>query len=171
MKPYLVLGLLPGVVSCASDHDGSRKPAPQEDAGVRLDAGPTVVDAGKAADAGSDRDADPDRKRRCTGASYQTAPSGAPCNPWRFVHAQGLAGLCYGPELDAFCDELELYVPVAEPAPEGFVCADEDEGGERRCQWPATQESHKLDEAAIEAACALTVANPPRDVGCVIYGD
>jgi hypothetical protein len=154
---------------------GSEKAAPQ---------GPDMHDAGSSQaedvlDAGTDAAPDVEAVRdgasstRCRGASYETSPSGAPCDPRRIEQARGLEGTCYGPAVGEFCDELLISVPASDRSsvPPGFVCGSP-ELGVVTCTWSfAGDASRVLDSAALEGACAATVAFPTVTVSCVLFGD
>jgi hypothetical protein len=110
---------------------------------------------------------------RCAGASYVTAPSGAPCVVERIEHAKGLEGTCHGPPAGDTCDRFDVTVASGEvgAVPSGFVCAAA-EGALVTCRWTFTGDASfgTLDDAALEAACAATVAAPSARVRCTDFG-
>ena len=114
------------------------------------------ADAGPAADAGTP-------PGRCQGQSYTTAPSGAPCDVSLFTFRS-----CAGPGVGQFCDTLGVTLDADDEAPEGFTCEQRFDG-KQRCEWRFPEGGHNLDEAAVEGACAQTVAEPPREVECIVY--
>jgi hypothetical protein len=111
---------------------------------------------------------------RCAGATYLTAPSGAACDPKRIEQQRGLEGSCYGPGVGAFCRRFQVSVLASEEGalPAGFVCGSA-ELGVKTCVWPlgdGAASSNVLDDAALEAACAVTTALPTANVSCVNSG-
>lgn len=113
-------------------------------------------------------------RSRCAGATYGAAPSGAACDPRRIEQQRGLEGSCYGPAVGAFCRSFQVSVPSGDEGalPSGFVCGLA-ELGIKTCVWSFGDDAaftHAIDNAALEAACAVTVALPTASVTCVNYG-
>lgn len=111
---------------------------------------------------------------RCAGATYGAAPSGAACDPRRIEQQRGLEGSCYGPAVGAFCRSFQVSVPSADEGalPSGFVC-DSAELGIKTCVWSFGDDAasrHAIDDAALEAACAVTIALPTANVVCANSG-
>ena len=109
---------------------------------------------------------------RCPGATYETAPSAAACDPKRITRQRGLEGSCYGPDVGAGCQRLEVEVPAGDEGmlPAGFVCGAADDAV-ATCAWTFDDASpYTIDAAALEAACAVTIALPTANVVCVSSG-
>lgn len=81
----------------------------------------------------------------------------------RVVH-RGVVG-CF--DVGQFCDTVMVGLPTADVSklPQGFTCGSE--LGVATCTWPLT--NHSIDQAAIDAACAVTQALPTANVDCIIY--
>jgi hypothetical protein len=109
--------------------------------------------------------------RRCDNASWNAAPSGAPCDPRRITRSGSLESECFGPELGSGCDSLVISLKVGQDPPAGFVCKAVEQGV-RLCAWDIGDASFfYLDSAALEAACSATQAFPsPINVHCKVHG-
>jgi hypothetical protein len=114
---------------------------------------------------------------RCFDSTYTAAPSGAACQPLRFLQGNGLAGVCYAPPIGAGCDELTIDLSTTEPDPSGFHCGIDrsvpPDPNIKSCNWffPNNSRSGQIDSAALEAVCAVTLAYPKHAVECLNYGD
>lgn len=113
-------------------------------------------------------------RSRCAGATYGAAPSGAACDPRRIEQQRGLEGSCYGPAVGAFCRRFQVSVSSGDEGalPSGFVCGSA-ELGIKTCVWSFGDDAastHAIDNAALEAACAVTIALPTASVVCVNSG-
>jgi len=148
--------------------------------GAVADTGPTASDAGPdgAFGPGSDgapSDATPPlvtdsgRPARPTCDGGATAsPNGAACNSSHLlVVRRGAGAACVA--AGQFCDTLRLFITEADlsKVPTGFVCEPPDRGYVQ-CAWPLPA-SRLVDDAALDGACAATVALPDERVECIIY--
>jgi hypothetical protein len=93
------------------------------------------------------------------------------------VQWNGLAGFCYGPPIGAGCGQLSIELKTTEPQPAGFTCVPDDRAVPPRpdildCKWTFQNDaSHGLiDNAALEAACRVTVEYPTYVVDCINGG-
>jgi hypothetical protein len=111
---------------------------------------------------------------RCGASTYTTAPGGGACDPEHFVFAAGRGGgnHCFAPPAGTFCDVLQVSVFSldASSLPPGFSCGSA-ELGVTTCVYALHDggANGTLDDAAINAACAVTVALPQSTVSCIIY--
>ena len=114
---------------------------------------------------------------RCQSSTYTQAPSGAACEPLRFLQANGLAGNCYAPPIGATCQDLLIDLSTTEPAPAGFHCGPDrstpKDPNIQSCRWVFADDMQfgRIDAAALEAVCAATVAYPKHSVLCLNYID
>src|SRR5205814_5902912 len=147
----------PTAARCACDDDASPDAIPDV---------PFAEDSSKDAPKGEANDAS-----GCPGASYTTAPSGAPCDPSRILRGGGLVAWYCGPDIGASCDELSVGLASDEMTPPGFRCGSA-ELGVRQCDWIFDGDASfgYIDKAALEAACAVTAAFPGRNVNCKVTG-
>jgi hypothetical protein len=158
-----LLALACGGSSVAGSGADASDGAPDTTTGASGDAAPDVLDAALVV-----------AMSRCAGATYGAAPSGAACDPRRIEQQRGLEGSCYGPAVGAFCYRFQVSVPAGDEGalPSGFVCGSA-ELGVKTCVWSFGDDaasSHAIDDAALEAACAVTIALPTASVLCVNYG-
>jgi hypothetical protein len=176
MTRFSVLGyFLVAVVTAAACGRTTDDPASSGAADAALDASTLVPE-----DAASPVDVDVADAAlgRCTGATYTTAPSGAACDVMRIQPTQGLSPNCYGPRVGAGCVEFQVSVANADVAklPAGFHCGSP-ELNVTTCAWSFDDDAsatqlHTIDDAALEGACAATIALPATDdVTCVVAGD
>jgi hypothetical protein len=98
-------------------------------------------------------------------SSCDGGPDGGACDRSRLrvVH-RGAVG-CFA--VGQFCDVLMVSIDAADQSklPQGFTCSFD--LGVATCSWPLV--NHGIDQAALDAACAVTVALPAANVDCIIY--
>jgi hypothetical protein len=163
-----------GLVALACGSTAETTPAETEptDASEDQTSGSSGDDGGDESSADATTAAD-SSIARCFGATYSTAPGGAMCDPNRIERSGSFDPPCYGPGVGAFCDRLEVTVQVSDEGalPPGFVCGDP-ELGVATCRWSFDDDAavHAIDEAALEAACAVTRALSTAKVLCAIHG-
>jgi hypothetical protein len=108
----------------------------------------------------------------CPGSKYSTAPSGAPCDPARIRRGGGLVAWGCGAGIGDSCDTLTFELESNVVPPPGFECGSAD-AGIRQCRWIFDHDSSRggyIDNAALEAACAITTQLPMREVLCAVHG-
>jgi len=70
------------------------------------------------------------------------------------------------------CDDFSAGFRLDEAPPTGFECGSA-ELGVRQCRWVFDKDSSRggyIDNAALEAACAITAQFPTREVLCTVHG-
>jgi hypothetical protein len=127
---------------------------------------------GDAMDSGSEpeHDAAPPGKQRCEGGDFETAPSGAACDPTR-IEGGGLLD-CYGPPKGQHCDEIVVDIAYGAETPAGVQCT-HNGSAPPICRYVGDQDGGSsagdLDDATLEALCALTESDPELVVRCSVY--
>ena len=110
---------------------------------------------------------------RCAGGTYAAAPSGAVCDARRIERAGDFEGPCYGPPVGSTCDRLQMSLPSddATTLPVGFVCSPPSLG-RKTCVWSVGGDAapNAFDDAALEAACAVTATLSTVTVLCQTHG-
>lgn len=175
LAAFGVTGILIACGASNSDSEGSNVFESHDDA-ASADANVSTADTFADDDSGADTALTGTTYPRCDGGSYTTAPSGAACDATHIVGA-GLVHRCYALPKGQFCDDFSFDIPDGADAgaiPSAFRCDSTSPGS--RCHLVQPNEAGLLesyhivlDDAALEAACAVTAAYPDVRVRCVVY--
>jgi hypothetical protein len=107
-------------------------------------------------------------KPRCDGGTTTTSPNGGACDSSRLVNVHRWPSETCIAKGD-FCDTLLVGITEDQlsKVPAGFKC-DKPDRGYVQCEWPLGPD-RRIDDAALDAACAATVALPDVRVECIIF--